>query len=98
MWKLRWAIEGGEHQGRLLFDNMVFNDRAMPRVKLICNVLGLDVSGEVDLEPEMLIGRRAMIETYIEEYTDSNGAQKARNAIPWDGYRAVPQVGDKAPF
>lgn len=98
MWKLRWRVEGGEHAGRFLFDNLIFSPRALPRAKLICAACGLDVSGEVDLTPDMLANRQAMITTQIEEYEDGNGTTKVRNTIPWDGYRAVPQAGDKAPF
>lgn len=98
MWKLRWQIEGGEHAGRLLFDNLIFSPRALPRVKLICAACGLDVSGEVDLATEMLMNRQAMVTAETEEYEDVNGATKVRNRIPWDGYRSVPQVGAEPPF
>ncbi len=98
MWRLRWQVKGGEHDGRLLFDNMVFSPRALPRAKLICASCGLDVSAEVDLKPEMLLDRSAMITTRVEEYKDDHGVSKARNVIPWDGYRDVPDSGDSTPF
>ena len=86
MWKLRWIVEGGEHAGRLLFDNLVFSPKAMPRVKLICASFGLDVSGVVDLDPSMLLEKRALVSTYLEEYEDDRGQQKVPNRIPYDGY------------
>ncbi len=98
MWKLRWTVEGGEFAGRLLFDNLVFSAKALPRVKLICESCGLDVSGEVDLEPAMLLEKRARITTYIEEYVDDNGATKARNRIPYDGYASAAGGDDDCPF
>ena len=64
MWKLRLCIDGGEHDGRLLFDNMVFSSKAMSRVKLICSSFGLDVSGVVDLDPPMLLDKRALVTTF----------------------------------
>ena len=98
MWKLRWKIEGGEHDGRLLFDNMVFTPKAISRVKFICICCGLDVSEEMDLDPSMLLDRRALVEAYQEEYEDDKGQKKVRNCIPYDGYDNVPDHEDDAKF
>ena len=98
MWKLRWTVESGEHAGRLLFDNLVFNAKAMPRVKLVCSSCGLDVTGEVDLNPDMLLNKRIMVMTYQEEYEDERGQAKVANRIPFDGYGVVPGDSDAPPF
>jgi hypothetical protein len=98
MWKLRWTVESGEHAGRILFDNLVFSARAMPRVKLVCESCGLDVSGELDLEPTVLMDKRARVTTYIEEYCDEQGVTKARNRVPFDGYRPIAANGADCPF
>jgi hypothetical protein len=98
MWKLRWEVESGEHTGRLLFDNLVFSQKALPRVKLVCFSCGLDVVGQVDLQPEMLLNRRAMVVTYQEEYQDDRGQAKVANRIPFDGYSVVPGDSDMPPF
>jgi len=93
LWKLRFEVIEGEHAGRCIFDNMVFSQAAMKRVKLICSRLGLDVTGELDLTPETLIGRTAWVEAQIEEYEDSQGKKKKRNVVPFAGY----EHADKAP-
>lgn len=98
IWKLRWTIEGGEHAGRLLFDNLVFSPKAMPRVKLLCESCGLDVSGEMELEPNKLAGCTARVTVYSEEYTDESGGTKARNKVPFNGYAAVDAGDDDLPF
>lgn len=98
MWKLRWIVEGGEQAGRILFDNLVFSPKAMPRVKLICQSCGLDVSGEIDLEPAMLLEKCARITTYVEEYRDEQGVAKARNRVPFGGYATVAAGDDNCPF
>ena len=99
MWKLRWAVEGGEYAGRILFDNMVFSPKAMPRAKLICASCGLDVSGEVDLDPSVLMGRRARVTVYVEDFRDDAGVAKVRNRIPFGGYAAVGSTDDEScPF
>ncbi len=99
MWKLRLQVDGGEHDGRLLFDNLVFSAKAMSRVKLICASFGVDVSGAVDVQPELLLDKRAMVSTYQEEFTDERtGQQKVANRVPYSGYCPVPHEGTPPPF
>jgi hypothetical protein len=98
LWKMRLIIEAGEHAGRILFDNISFGARALPRVKLVCASCGLDVSHEIDLEPSALLEKRVRVTTYVEEYVDDHGASKARNRIPFDGYAAIAANGDDCPF
>ena len=98
MWKLRWQVEGGEHDGRLLFDNLVFTPKAMSRVKLICACCALDVSGQMDLDPAMLLDKRALVDTYQDDYEDDKGQMKVRNSIPYGGYDKVPCAEDDTPF
>jgi hypothetical protein len=86
MWKLRFAVESGPHRGRYIFDNMVFSDAALKRVKLICSRLGLNVSGELDLTPALIKGRTCYVTVDIEEYEDQEGNAKKRNAVPFAGY------------
>jgi hypothetical protein len=89
MWKLRLVIQKGDHAGRFLFDNLVFSRKAIGRVKAVCASLGVDVTGEVNLTPEDLIGRQCMVATYVEDYQTSSGQIRQSNRIPWDGYEAV---------
>ena len=99
MWKLRLMVDGGEHDGRLLFDNLVFSAKAMSRVKLICASFGLDVSGALDLDPPMLLEKRALVTTYQEEYNDDKtGQAKVANRIPFDGYGCGPGESSDTPF
>lgn len=98
MWKLRWTVESGEHAGRLLLDNLVFSAKAMPRVKLVCESCGLVTSGSVDLEPSMLLDKRALVSVYVEEYVDDHNNDKARNRIPYDGYNSVAVSDADCPF
>ena len=72
MWKLRFEVLDGEYRGRYIFDNMVFSDAALKRVKLICSRLGLDVSGEVELTPEVIMGRKCWVTVETEEYEDDD--------------------------
>ena len=86
MWKLRFEVTSGENKGRYIFDNLVFTNAAMKRVKLVCSRLGLDVGGELDLKPEMLMERTAVVEVTTEDYEDEHGNTKERNVVPFAGY------------
>jgi hypothetical protein len=86
MWKLRFEVIKGPYAGRLIFDNLVFSDAALKRAKLICSRLGLDVSKELDLTPELIKGRVATLTVEIEPYEDAEGRTKQRNVVPFAGY------------
>ena len=86
MWKLRFVVAEGEHEDRYVFDNLVFSAAALKRVKLICSRLGLDVSGELDVTPELLQGRSCQITVDTETYEDEAGKTKRRNIVPFAGY------------
>jgi len=86
MWKLKFVVAKGPYQGRYIFDNLVFSEAAMKRVKLICSRLGLDVSGEIELTPSMLEGKVCYLTVETEDYEDQEGKTKSRNVVPFAGY------------
>ena len=98
MWKLRLQVEGGEHAGRLLFDNMIFSPKAMPRVKLMCGSFGLDVTGILNLDPTMVLQKQAFVTVYQETYEDNRGQEKVANRVAYDGYGPVPGHDTPPPF
>lgn len=94
MWKLRFAVASGPYQGRYIFDNLVFSEAALKRVKLICSRLGIDISGELDLVPSMIKGRTCNVAVDVEEYEDSEGKTKKRNVVPFAGYERADESAD----
>jgi len=96
MWKLRFEVVKGPYAGRFIFDNMVFSDAALKRAKLICSRLGLDVSKELDLTPELIKGRVAILTVDIQPYEDAEGRTKQRNTVPFAGYERASE-SDAAP-
>ena len=86
MYKLRFEVMEGEHTGRIIFDNMVFSEAALKRVKLICSRLGFDVSGELEITPDILKNRTCYISVTTEGYEDEEGKPKKRNVVPFAGY------------
>jgi hypothetical protein len=97
MWKLQFAVMSGEHKGRFIFDNLVFSAKALKRAKLICSRLGIDVSGEVELKPAMLIGKTCMLSIETEEYENEDGVLKKRNFVPFAGYERLDEGGAASP-
>lgn len=93
-WKLRFEVLKGEYQGRRIFDSLFFSDKALKRVKLILNRLGLDVSGRLKLTPELLQGRKVYIEVETEDYEDQEGKTRKRNKVPFAGYAGT---GERKP-
>ncbi len=55
------------------------------RIKLLCSVIGLDVSGEIDLTPQMIEGRVCCVEVHVEVYKDHEGSL-AYNNVPFLGF------------
>ena len=86
MWKLRFEVAEGEYARRYIYDNMIFSDAALKRVKLICSRLGLDTSREIDLTPKLLEGRTCILTVEIEDYEDQEGKIKKRNIVSFAGY------------
>lgn len=93
MWKLRFQVAEGRYAGRYIFDNLVFSEAALKRAKLICGRLGLDVSGSVDLSPDMLKGHACHVTVEVEDYEDQEGKARKRNVVPFAGYERA----DRAP-
>ena len=104
MWNLQMVVDDGDYRGRKVFDKIAFSRAALPRVKLLCKQLGLDVSGVSVLEPERLIGRAVHVTVEIQSYTDRYGEEKQTNKVTFAGYRKAggppassPELDDYGP-
>ena len=87
MWSLRFVVMDEPHKGRYIFDNMVFTQAAMGRVKLICSRLGINTSGTVNLTTDHLKGKRCrLVGVTIGEYEDYEGNMRKKNEVPFAGY------------
>ena len=89
MWRLRFRVEEGPEEGALIFDNLVFSEKALPRAKLICSRLGLDVSSELDITPALILDRTCIISVIVEDYEDPQGKTQQRNKVPFAGYASI---------
>ena len=85
-WALQWAVSEGQFKGATVFDFMVFSAKGLPRLKLLCQVSGIDVKGMVDLKPETLLGARARVSVVTNEYQDREGKARTGNKASYFGY------------
>ncbi len=95
-WQLTFEVVDAksEYCGKRFWDRLFFSEGGMPRVKLICSRLGIDVTKKIDLEPEMLLEKFVNIEVIIDEYEyeGEDGKKKGkRNKVPFAGYEEVEQ-------
>ncbi len=87
-WSLRLEVAEGEYAGRTAgWDGLTWSDRGIVRVKRVLDLLGFDVRGEVEVEPEHLVGSRARVEFRSEQWNDPvSGRQVLRLSVPYAGY------------
>ena len=87
-WSLRLEVARGDHAGRTAgWDGLTWSERGVVRVKRVLEVLGFDVQGEVEIQPEDLVDRRARVEFHRETHDDAlSGRRIERLVVPWAGY------------
>jgi hypothetical protein len=92
---LRWTIEGGDFDGRIVFDTLSFSEKALWRVKEVLVALGFDEDFNDELTPDMLLGMRGVITVATEQQTQLNPA----TGKPWPArprIKAVAPTGSNA--
>ena len=87
MWNIRFEVTEGQYAGRLIFDRLVFKGKGYVRIKGLCQALGLDVTGRVDLTPDAIHGRSCLVEVHIKEFEDHQGQTQKANNVAFDGFR-----------
>ncbi|HUR27462.1 MAG TPA: hypothetical protein VM509_04695 [Planctomycetota bacterium] len=87
-WSFRLEVLRGEYAGRTGgWDALTWSERGIPRVKRTLEVFGMDVRGEIDLEPNDLVGLAARVTFQSEEREDSmTGKRTLRLRVPYAGY------------
>jgi hypothetical protein len=104
MWNLKFVVLTPLlHEGRVVFDRMVFSEKAMSRIKLICSRFGIDTKGTIDLKPGDILHKKCYLHLVIEEYfSEKDGTQRKRNRVPFGGYEKAtiqPELtDDEIPF
>lgn len=90
-WVLKLEVCDGEFAGRTAgWDSLTWSDRGVHRVQLVLCALGVDARGEVELEAEELIGRKAMVSFESELQEDPvTGKRKLWLRVPYDGFKPI---------
>lgn len=90
-WSIRLEVDDGPFAGRTAaWDNLNWSEKGVRRVKMILGRLGFPVQGEIDVNPEDLIGRRAIVTIQAQEYQDQQtGRRIVRSQVPYMGYQEV---------
>lgn len=87
-WSLRLEVLAGEYAGRTAgWDGLTWSDRGVLRVQRVLEALGIEARGEVDLEPDQLVGLSVRAAFVAEEREDPlTGRRTARLRVPYAGY------------
>lgn len=88
-WSFRLEVVEGPWAGRTAgWDSLTWSERGVFRVKRVLEAFGYPVSGEVEIELEDLVGRRAHVQLETEEWEDpATGRRQVRMQVPYLGYR-----------
>ena len=63
---IQWKVEGGAHDGRIIFDTLTFTEKALFRVKATLQGLGFPADFKGNVSAEDLVGRTAKITVDIQ--------------------------------
>jgi hypothetical protein len=93
-WALRLSVVDGEFAGRTAaWDGLVWSKRGLPRVKHVLSVLGFDITGTLEVAPDDLCGRQAVVDFFVEEWENpTTGRRTQRLAVPFLGYEPTQDV------
>lgn len=91
----RWALRcHGADNGFLVWDSLVFSNRGRARARMVLVALGaVKGQGRASVEPDDLVGLRALVTVRACEYTLPTGERVRRLEVPYDGWRPAPKDG-----
>lgn len=91
-WTFRLEVVDGEWAGRTAaWDSITWSERGVYRVKKVLEALGMDVRGELEVEPNDLVSLVAQVKVEPEEREDPlTGRRQVRMRVPYLGYAPVP--------
>lgn len=94
-WSFRLEVCDGDYAGRTAaWDSFTWSERGVYRVKKVLEALGLDVRGELEIDPVDLVNLQARVKVEPEEREDPvTGRRQVRMRVPYLGYAAV-EEGD----
>ena len=91
MWRLRFEVAKGRHEGRHIRDRVAFTPKAIKRVRALCAALGLKAAGKVDLTPDQIEGRTCCVRVRVDQYKNQDGQMTPCNEVAFNGYEPAPR-------
>jgi Protein of unknown function (DUF669) len=90
-WSFRLEVLDGDYAGRTAaWDSFTWSERGVYRVKKVLDALGLDVRGELEIDPADLVNLQARVKVEPEEREDPvTGRRQVRMRVPYLGYAAL---------
>lgn len=90
-WTFRLEVVDGDYAGRnAAWDSLTWSERGIFRVKHVLEAFGLDVRGELEIEPRDLVNLQAHVQVAPEEREDpKNGHKQIRMRVPYLGYTPI---------
>lgn len=87
-WSFRLEVLAGEWAGRTAaWDSLTWSERGVYRVKKVLEAFGLDVRGELEIDPQDLLNLQARVRVVPEEREDPvTGRRQVRMRVPYLGY------------
>mgnify|MGYP001600207741 CR=1 FL=1 len=92
LWSIRWVVDDGPFAEKTAaWDNLTWSERGIRRVKLVLSRLGFETTGVLEILPEDLVGRCALVTIFAEEFVNpATGARQVRPRVPFSGYEQAP--------
>ena len=86
MWRLALRVVEGPNAGAIIYDNLIFSEKGIPKALAMFKAAGLDASGGRDYQPAEINGRRCQVSVYVKEIEDEEGFSRRVNQVPFTGY------------
>lgn len=98
-WSFRLEVLNGEWAGRTAaWDSLTWSERGVYRVKKVLEALGLDVRGELEIDPQDLLNLQARVRVIPEEREDPvTGRKQVRMRVPYLGYSPLREDATENP-
>lgn len=97
-WTFRLEVIDGDYAGRVAaWDSLTWSERGIFRVKKVLEAFGLDVRGELEIEPNDLLNLQAHVQVAPEEREDpTTGRKQVRMRVPYLGYAPIEKQNGRA--
>lgn len=89
---LKWKIEGGEDDGKTVYDNLVFAPNALWRVRQVLEALGYPSNFSGSVSPEQLLGEGATLQLSVTPIKKNGSAIDPVTNEPYGDQNSVDRV------